>query len=251
MKDDFEQKVYRHYISTHFGDFNKDIHVSYKSRYYLWRSYLTGFLPKNQAARILEIGSGMGHNLYELGQMGYKHVVGFDISKECIDFCRKQQLQMVSCRNLNVLINQRKHKKAYDVILIYDLLEHLEPERAHEFLRQIKELLARDGSILISVPNGEFPFNLPMRYVDISHKFLYTSTSLHQLLALSDFHMESVLSTPSFSIYDDNRMKMLFKKYICYPISKISAGIMKLYLLSQGITLRFPGAQLFCLAKLD
>jgi 2-polyprenyl-3-methyl-5-hydroxy-6-metoxy-1,4-benzoquinol methylase len=245
----FDKKIYKNYITTHFGDFNVDITKAFRSRYYLWKSYIRDMLPFGKDSKILEVGCGMGHNLYALQKLGYRHVIGFDISKECVVFCNKRKLYAVWKSDLTQLCVLPDYHGVFDLIVIYDLLEHLTPMEAASMLTTARQLLSKNGKFLISVPNGEFPFNLHMRYIDLSHKFLYTSASLTQLCNLVGLKAVRFTSTVSFSLEDDRFIFRWFKRLIMYPLSCISLLLLRIYLATLGISLRYPKPQLFCLAE--
>ena len=249
MTSVFDKQVFQNYISTHFINFSVDIQRSYQSRYYLWISYLRNLLPSDSNARILEIGSGMGHNLYALKKMGYRNIYGFDISKECVEFCTRRKFQMINYSTVSALGKTLRADQKYDLIVIYDLIEHCNPEEAKKLLFESKQLLNLKGRILISNPNGEFPFNSPVRYIDITHKFLYTGSSLSQLLALINMRIVKIKSVPSFTLRDNNMILMIIKICIIFPFSVIADGLLRLFLLSQGVKLCHSKPQLFCLAE--
>lgn len=250
MQKSFDQHVFKNYISTHLGNFNIDIERSYRSRYYLWTSYLFDMLPRDHGARILEIGSGMGHNLYALRKMGYKHIFGFDISKKCVQFCKKMKFHMLEYPTVASLVRHTQSNQKFDFIIMYDLIEHFDPEGAQRLLIEVKRLLHDKGQLLISNPNGEFPFNSPVRYIDITHKFLYTASSLSQLLRIVGMKVSIVRSTPSFTLRDDNWFRQLVKTSIMFPLSIIADYLLRLFLLCQGMKLRYSKPQLFCLSTL-
>lgn len=248
-KKSFTDIVYRNYITTHFGSINQDIDRAYRSRFYLWKSYFLRLLPKNFSAHILEIGCGMGHNLYALRELGYRNVTGFDISKECTDFCKRKGFQTVWGTDIAAFAERKKYKTKFDFIVIYDLLEHFSPDEALAFLHALRSLSARNGKIFISVPNGEFPLNMPQRFIDISHAFLYTSTSLSQLFHLSNMEAVCFGSVPSFSLADDNFLKFLIKYFVMQPLSEVSLVLLRVFLATFGMTLKHPKPQLFSLSR--
>ena len=245
----FTNTLYDSYISTHIGEIYNDIHRSYQSKYYLWKSYFKNALPKDLKAPIIEIGCGMGQNLYALKKFGYKNVLGFDISRECVEFCKQKGFHVVWSTDVLKLSKQAEYKKKFEYIIVYDLLEHFMPMDAVSFLRSLRQLAENNAQICISFPNGEFPFNMPQRYIDVSHKFLYTSASLSQLLRLSGMKIEYITSIPSFSLDDDRLILRYIKRFILFPLSQMSIFIMRLFLATFGVSLQYPKPQLFSLAR--
>ncbi len=245
----FESKVYGKYISSHFGTVHADITRSLRTRYYYWKSYLTRYLPDDRNAVILEIGCGMGHNLYALSALGYANVIGYDISGECRSYCSKSGYTVSRSHSTASLAREFKHKPIA-LIIIYDLIEHMDPEQATKFMGEIRSLCTNGiTQVLLSHPNGEFPLNSPSRYIDISHRFLYTGSSMRQLLGIAGFRAISIRSYPSFSIEDDEFGRRMAKRFILQPSSRIAIGTLRMYLAALGIGLEQPYPQLFCLAE--
>ena len=58
------------YVSTHYQLLAASTEAVYLKRLYVWKSYLLPYLPKQKDSAILEIGSGVGHNLYALQDFG-------------------------------------------------------------------------------------------------------------------------------------------------------------------------------------
>jgi len=238
---------YKKYVSAHFRDINKHINLSYKKRFYVWKSYLEKFIPKDKNMQILEVGCGMGHNLYSLSKLGFRNILGIDLSPECIDFCKAKGFNVLLLAKNDNFYLQNSHK--FDLVILYDVLEHYSPEDGADLLLKIRQVLKDDGRLIISVPNADYPLNLKLAYSDITHKFIYNEISLSQLLKNCDFISSKFIQMNSYTIYDKNLFKQIFKKYFLRLISFFGELFWKIMGMSQGIFLKECKPTLICISK--
>ena len=143
-------------------------------------------LPRNRNARILDIGCGYGRNLLALKQMGYENTQGIDISEEQVDYAQKHLgLSNVELGDAVAMLESAQQAE-YDVILLLDVLEHLELDYSIKLLKAIRVALKPGGIFVIQVPNGIAPLS-PNFYSDVTHLRAYTSKSMEQHLRLGGF----------------------------------------------------------------
>ena len=143
------------------------------------------YLPKNVDSEILEIGCGCGRNLKALQILGYKKSHGIDISREQIDYAINKMGMGNVC--LEEPINFLSGKRGcYDIILMIDILEHLELEYSIKLLKLIRESLRDGGMLIIQVPNAMAPLS-PCWHGDLTHLRAYSTLSMEQYLRLGGF----------------------------------------------------------------
>ncbi|BAW31990.1 MAG TPA: class I SAM-dependent methyltransferase [Methanothermobacter sp.] len=110
--------------------------------------------------RALDLGCGYGYYTVDLLQRGYE-VDAVDISDHSIEMTRNKIEEMknhpkVEIHNINAL--DFESKKKYDLIICFEMLEHL-----HEVLKLLKLIntwLKDGGILLISVPHNENLWNI-------------------------------------------------------------------------------------------
>lgn len=92
--------------------------------------------------RFLDVGCGEGHVAKVASDRGTKVSVGFDI---------KQQWKFSEKENLLFTTDQERVKKnaPYDVVLLYDVLDHIEHIDPCDLLQQIKYLLSPSGKVYV------------------------------------------------------------------------------------------------------
>lgn len=100
-------------------------------------------IPSNKNSSILDFGCGSGGFLKRLNNSGYMDLSGVEVSEI-------KTTSASDCFAITKTIQKRK----YDVILMMDVLEHIENDSA--ILREIKSHLKPDGILLLSVPAYQF-----------------------------------------------------------------------------------------------
>jgi len=113
--------------------------------------------PTN-SLRILDIGCGSGHAVTRfLGRVG-DEVLGIDLFPPNIEYAesryKKVGLNFI-CQDVNKL---SFNGKIFDIVVLADILEHVTDVKT--VLKDAAKLLAPNGRILITVPNGRGPFEI-------------------------------------------------------------------------------------------
>lgn len=99
---------------------------------------------------VLDIGCGSGYGSFLLSQEA-TDVVGIDYSKKAIDFATEHfyrdnlMFKTMDWRNLANL------NKVFDGVVALEFLEHI--DRQEEFLKIVSNLLAKEGTFILSTPN--------------------------------------------------------------------------------------------------
>ena len=94
----------------------------------------------------------------------------------------------------------------FDVIILSEVIEHIEFSEGIEFLKSLKELLVPGGRLIVSTPN----LNHPNRYFqDPDHRTPYTYESLGAALEASEFSVAVI-----YRIYNDSIVKRFIRIYI-------------------------------------
>lgn len=100
-------------------------------------------MPSNKKSSILDFGCGAGIFLKKLYNSGYKDLSGVEVSET-----------KTNSTNDCFVITKNIQKRKYDVILMMDVLEHIEDDSV--ILKKIKSHLKPDGILLLSVPAYQF-----------------------------------------------------------------------------------------------
>lgn len=128
--------------------------------YYI--DYLKQFINITPGTRVLEIGCGEGGNLLPFAQLGCK-VKGVDISSTRIE--QAQEFFEYSnasgeflCQNFITAEKPQSEDERFDLIMIHDVIEHIEPQFKYDFIANIKPFLRQNGVIFFGFPAWQNPF---------------------------------------------------------------------------------------------
>jgi trans-aconitate 2-methyltransferase len=116
------------------------------------------YTPKKNV-NILEIGCGIGVLSYMLQKALSKiNLYSIDASSKSIETAKKINKQFnTQFFNINAnMISEKFANNFFDLIILYDVMEHIEKEKHYDFFSQLKTLLADDGRIFINIPNPEY-----------------------------------------------------------------------------------------------
>jgi 2-polyprenyl-3-methyl-5-hydroxy-6-metoxy-1,4-benzoquinol methylase len=184
------------YITNHLGQIHKgDKEDFLLMERYFSKNYLK-FLPVNKKSLIADLGCGMGHFLYFLKNLGYKNYIGVDISKECIEFCQEKKLaRKRQLFSLNVKMFLQKDNRQFDVIVMNDLIEHIQKNKILSLLELIRKRLRVGGKLIVKTINSANPITgSSSRYLDFTHTVGFTEESLSQVLKMAGFKKISLYS---------------------------------------------------------
>lgn len=184
----------------------------------VWLRLLRQWLPEDKNAAIYEAGCGPGAFLLFLKQLGYTNVSGSDLSENQVKLARANGLNVKladSAADLESCGNESFH-----CVVAIDFIEHLEKEKALNFLQQANRVLKPSGRLILRMPNGDSPFVGRNFFNDITHQWAYTTVSIKALLTISGF------SKVSFS--DESFASVEHLRWIKLPIMTVTQSLIKL-----------------------
>lgn len=152
-------------------------------------------LPADREAGILDIGCGYGRYLMALELAGYGNAYGIDVSKEQIAYAQ-ERLGVRNCMRADALEFLNDKSDVYDVILLLDVMEHLDVAYAIDLCHAVRRALKPDGLFIVQVPNGLSPL-CPHLYADLTHQRAFTTDSVEQMLRIGGFGNFRHAATPT------------------------------------------------------
>jgi len=112
---------------------------------------------------ILEIGCGTGYGADYLSQFA-SNIIAIDISKKCVMYshttCKKENVNFLLSSGLHVPLKD----DSIDIVLSFQVIEHIESRKVRDFLSDIKRVLKDRGVFIASTPNKKLrllPFQKP------------------------------------------------------------------------------------------
>ena len=148
---------------------------------------------KPASGRVLDVGCAAGFFLKVMEEKGWE-TTGVDISAPMAAFARQEL-------NLNVfsgtLEQQQFEEQSFDVITLWDVIEHLDDARA--VLASARRLLKHDGILVLETQNVESMFARFMgrrwhHYKYEEHLWHFSPKTLSSLLALEQFEVVEMSS---------------------------------------------------------
>jgi SAM-dependent methyltransferase len=144
-------------------------------------------VPKD--AEIADLGCGDGLLLGVFQEMGFQRLYGVEGSSQMYRLC---QARFPAVEQSDLRDYLRRNVAAFDVIALFDVIEHFTREEAVELLDEIHAALRPGGLLLLQLPNGDSPFAHAVFAGDVTHETLYTRGSLRHMLAIGGFSLVDV-----------------------------------------------------------
>jgi 2-polyprenyl-3-methyl-5-hydroxy-6-metoxy-1,4-benzoquinol methylase len=177
-----EHLLYKNYSSI---QSNAELFSELNKRKPLLDYIIKNYFPINRNVKILDIGCGYGALLYFAQKLGYKNSFGFDISVSQVKISKKLKINNIILSSFENYFKNKKNK--YDLIVMLDVIEHLEKKKIKLYLEKIKKFLTTNGRIIIHTNNAVSPFFGNVRYGDSTHQTAFTDNSLEKILRDSNF----------------------------------------------------------------
>lgn len=171
--------------SIHYSRFHDDTEEHAELMAESLQLMLRDYVPKDCGASILDIGCGFGFALRALRRLGFKQLVGLEISTQQAERCRKAGFEVVVTDNTNQWLYNNAEK--FSFIILLDVLEHLPVESQIPFARAVCAALKPGGKVLLTVPNANAILSSRWRYIDFTHCSSFTEHSLYFVLKNAGF----------------------------------------------------------------
>lgn len=150
------------------------------------RATIRRFMPVDPDASIIDLGAGFGAFIYTARSMGYRNIQGCDLALDRVNAAVGLGLDCVVHGDLFDML-AKQDDGSHDVVVSYDVLEHLTKRQAVECSEQVYRVLRTGGRWLIHTVNAESPLFGRLRYGDFTHELAFTHESLFDVLTKSGF----------------------------------------------------------------
>jgi len=159
---------------------------------YQW--LLRDWLPTNASLSWLDLGCGQGQLMSLAHAMGFRNVLGIDLSAEMLAACREVGLNVRLGDAIEFV--DGLSSEAFDIVSAFDFVEHLARNDAFALLRDARRVLRPGGLMFIKVPNAASPHTGEIFFSDLTHESMWTPASMAQLAALAGFARCEVREVP-------------------------------------------------------
>jgi SAM-dependent methyltransferase len=157
------------------------------ARYFEW--HLSRALGDAAKPRVLEIGFGNGAFLGYCRQRSWD-VAGIEIDDRLRD--RASRAGFSVFESMKAL----KDDDRFDLIVLFDVLEHIPSDVLVDFLREISLRLSSGGTVLVRVPNGDSPFGRIHQHGDMTHVTTFGQSKIAQLAQLCELRVRATGESP-------------------------------------------------------
>jgi 2-polyprenyl-3-methyl-5-hydroxy-6-metoxy-1,4-benzoquinol methylase len=193
-------------------------------------------------SKVLEIGFGNGDFL-TYSQLNRWEISGTEVNKSLINLAKKNKFNVLNTSTLNNLISNQ-----YDLIVAFDIFEHLNNKKLLYFLKQIKRISKKDGYLIARFPNADSPFGMPYQNGDISHlssigseKCRYYSNKLHSKIVYIGGEKQILYS---------NSICGFIRNFLSIIVKKITDHFVNIFFL-RGIQISFSASNLIWIVKFE
>lgn len=123
--------------------------------------YVSRFARIGEGTRVLEIGCGEGGNLVPFVEAGCR-VAGLDIAPNKVAnakrfFAERNLAGEFHCADF-LTEDPFGGDAVFDLVLVHDVIEHIEPDRKDLFFERMRPLLAPGGTVFFGFPAWFMPF---------------------------------------------------------------------------------------------
>jgi SAM-dependent methyltransferase len=137
-------------------------------------------LPASREIRVLDVGCGMGFSLLTLKELGYTNISGVDSDEGQVAAARRLGLDV--SRTDDTIGYLHDHRDTYDLVLCFDIIEHIPVLSQLAFTAAISRSLKTGGQLMGTVPNAYASLATVWRYNCWTHTSSFTDHSLDLLL---------------------------------------------------------------------
>lgn len=178
----------------------RDEYADY-GRWKQWRNF--GALPASQARyfaselrrigplagkKVLEVGFGNGGFLSYARAQGAE-ACGTEMIQALVTAAKRKGFVVGKDRDF---FNKKKLAGTFDLVVAFDVLEHMERGELVKFFGSVHALLKPGGAFLARFPNGDSPFGRRYQHGDLTHKTAIGGSLVEHLAALSGFAVMEV-----------------------------------------------------------
>lgn len=187
---------------SHFARINpaEDGEQVYRAQAIAFDEEFLPYLPADSQASILEIGPGYGHLLRWLRERGYCDLTAVEKDRELAERLIANGVMPASrvhCAEAGEWLAGRVG--TFDLVLLCDVIEHVNDVAALRLVRRIREVLRPGGRVVLRTPNMANLLAGYSRYIDRTHREGYTEWSLLALLDEAGFAVTGLLLAPRYA----------------------------------------------------
>jgi 2-polyprenyl-3-methyl-5-hydroxy-6-metoxy-1,4-benzoquinol methylase len=142
---------------------------------------------------VLELGCGSGLFLRYLRERGFAVIAGVDYDENLAAALAGLDGVELTFGDVHEFAANAGGNRRFDRIVLFDLLEHMDLDRAMTLLGDLRGLLAPGGRLVIRVPNATSPWGLRMQFDTFDHVTVYAPNRLRELAHFTGYRCETIV----------------------------------------------------------
>ncbi len=142
----------------------------------------------NSESRVLEIGFGNGSFAAWVIRTT-QHYVGLEKNEILVERALRNGIE---AHLATIDVTNLAKDQPFDLIVMFDVLEHMDLHDAILLLQSIAACLSPSGTIVVRIPSGDSPFSGHIMYGDITHKLMLGRFAIFQIAESANLHVISV-----------------------------------------------------------
>ena len=172
-------------------------------------------LRLKKTSKILEVGFGNGSFLGYLAKENF-NCEGVESNQNLVDLALKNNFSAYQS------FDEINKTNKYDLIVLFDVIEHIPAEDIEGFLRLLSLHLEFSGSIFLRFPNGASPLGLANQHGDVTHCNIITMSKLNYWCYNSNLNVAFSRGDELPFIFKHNLIKMPSRLFriILYKIAE-------------------------------
>lgn len=175
----YRDTIYSQYHSNQVNKNNVNHAQLLEQQSYYYGKEISPYLPKNKAARIVDLGCGFGSMIHAAMSKSYTNIEGIDLSEEQVKVAHELGITQVNRSSINEFIAEEGE---YDCIVGIDIIEHFTKDELIDFLKGCIKKLKPGGTVVFRTPNMDAEMASVYAFADISHETFFNKSSAKQLL---------------------------------------------------------------------
>ena len=188
------------------------------------RRLIKTHMPADRNVRILDLGCGSGAIIYFLREAGYRNILGIDTSAEQIAPAAELGIGQVLRSDVFSFVRNTE-SESYDVVIAFDIIEHLTKPELFHLADEIYRVLTPGGFWIAHAPNAEGVFGARIRYADLTHEQAFTRESMEQLARAAGFR--------AIECFEDEPVVHGIKSMIRWLIWKGARAVLRIFVMAE------------------
>jgi len=172
--------TWKNWRSHAFGFYNASEHYYFKK---LFNRHLDG-CQNARSVKVLEVGFGNGNFLAWCLAHQIEYV---GIDKEVELASRAKAMGILAFTDINCI----PHEFRFDMVFMFDVLEHLSEDQIIEVLGYVSDRLEIGGRLVIRSPNGASPLGLNNQHGDPTHSTIVTTSKMEYWITQTQLVIEN------------------------------------------------------------